>query len=83
MAGVKGDIDKKAKTILSVSLSSHILLVVPVFGEMAQKAAHFVQMYAGIREQMNFSRSLTFCVLLTPVLFFLFLATLLVLIISL
>ncbi|MBC76544.1 MAG: hypothetical protein CME64_11075 [Halobacteriovoraceae bacterium] len=83
MAGVKGDVDKKTKTILSVSLSSHILLVVPVFGEMAQKTAHFIQMYAGIREQMNFSRSLTFCVLLTPVLFFLFLATLMVLIISL
>ena len=83
LAGVKGDIDQKAKTILSVSLSSHILLIVPVFGEMAQKTANFIQMYAGIREQMQFSRSLTFCVLLTTVLFFLFLTTFMVILVSL
>ena len=83
LAGVQGDVDKKTKTILSVALSSHILLIVPIFGEFAQKAAHFVQMYAGIREQLEFSRALTFCVLLTPILIFLFFASFLILLFSL
>ncbi|MCO4752848.1 MAG: hypothetical protein KC478_00130 [Bacteriovoracaceae bacterium] len=83
LAGVQGDVDKKTKTILSVALSSHILLIVPIFGEFAQKAAHFVQMYAGIREQLEFSRALTFCVLLTPILIFLFFASFIILLFSL
>lgn len=79
LAGAAGDVEGKIASILSVSLSSHILQVVPVFGDMAQKAALFAQMYAGIREQLEFSRSLTLCVLFTPVLVLLFLATLIML----
>ncbi|MEX1099003.1 MAG: hypothetical protein WEB87_01170, partial [Bacteriovoracaceae bacterium] len=34
LAGVEDDVAEKSKTILSVALSSHILLVIPIFGEM-------------------------------------------------
>lgn len=83
LAGVEGDIEEKSKAILSVALSSHILQVAPIVGDMAQKFAHFIQMYAGIREQLGFSRSLTFCVLLTPVLIILFFVSLIVMLAAL
>lgn len=68
LAAVEGDIEKKSQSILSVALSSHALQVIPVFGDIAQKCANFIQMYAGLRVQFGFSRSLTLCVLFTPIL---------------
>ena len=79
MAGLGENADEKARTVLSVALSSHVLQVIPVFGDMAQKLALFVQMYAGAREQLGFSRSLTLCALFTPVLLLLFFLSLIVL----
>lgn len=70
LAGVEGNVEEKVRAILAVALSSHILQIVPVLGDVAQKFAHFVQMYGGIREQLGFSRSLTLCALFTPVLIF-------------
>lgn len=72
LAGVEAQVDDKVRSIVSVSLSSHIFLVAPIIGEMAQKVAGLIQMYAGIREQFGFSRSLTLCVLSTPLLIALF-----------
>ena len=78
LAGVEGDVEEKSRMILSVALSSHALQVAPIFGDMAQKFAHFVQMYAGIRVQFGFSRSLTLCVLMTPLLLILLFVSVLV-----
>lgn len=65
---VEGDVDEKAKMILSVSLSSHILMIVPIFGDMAQKLANFILMYAGLRKQLNYSPSVCLCILFSPLL---------------
>lgn len=70
LAGVEGDIEAKTKAVVSVSLSSHILVIAPIIGDLAQKIANFTQMYAGLRERLGFSRSLSVCVLMTPVLIF-------------
>ena len=79
LAGVQIQVDQKVRSIVSISLSSHIFLLAPIIGEMAQKVASFVQMYAGIREQFGFSRSLTLCVLATPLVIGLFFLSLIAL----
>src|SRR5690554_5970741 len=82
LAGVEGDVEGKVRSILAVALSSHILQVVPVLGDAAQKFAHFIQMYGGIREQLGFSRALTLCALFTPVLFFMIFLSLIFVLLS-
>ncbi len=62
-------IDQKAKTIMSVSLSSHILLIVPILGGMAQNFASLVLLYAGLRKQLKASPVLCACIMITPLLF--------------
>lgn len=79
LAGIEAQVEDKVRSIVSVSLSSHIFLIAPIIGEMAQKVAGLIQMYAGIREQFGFSRSLTLCVLATPIVIGLFFLSIIVL----
>jgi hypothetical protein len=65
---VEGDLTQKAQDVIAVSLSSHALLVVPIFGDMAQKLASLVLMYAGLRKQLNATPVMCFCIILTPIL---------------
>jgi len=62
-------IDEKAKTIMSVTLSSHILLIVPIIGGMAQSLASMILLYAGLRKQLKASPVLCACIMITPLLF--------------
>lgn len=70
-----GDIDLKAKNTLAVALSPSLLLIIPIFGDMARSLARLVHLYAGLRGQFGFSRGLTVCVLLTPPLIFMMFST--------
>lgn len=66
LAGNLENIDQKSEHILSVSLSSYIISVFPIFGPSLQRIYHFIQLYAGIRVQFKYSAILTLCVLFTP-----------------
>ena len=66
--GVQGDLTQKAQDIMAVSLSSHLFMVIPIFGAMAQKLASLVLMYAGLRKQLNASPAMCICIMLTPIL---------------
>lgn len=67
----ESEIDTKATNVMSLSLSSNIMLVIPLFGEIAQKISSMAIIYAGMRKQLNFSTGLCIVVLMTPVLFLL------------
>lgn len=68
---IEGDVDDKIKSILSVSLSSHILFIIPIFGGMAQKLASFILMYAGLRKQFKTTPSMSICIMAVPLFIFL------------
>lgn len=66
LLAVEGDLSAKAQDIIAVSLSSHIFMIIPIFGSMAQKIASFILMYAGLRKQLSASPLLCVCILMTP-----------------
>ena len=66
--GVQGDLTQKAADIMSVSMSSKILSIVPFIGGGLESLASLILMYAGLRTQLNASVSLSLCILFTPVL---------------
>jgi hypothetical protein len=72
---VEGDLGEKAHDIMAVALSSHVLMIVPIFGNFAQKFASLVLMYAGLRKQLNASPAICVCIMLTPILIFLGMAS--------
>lgn len=65
------DITNRSNSILAVSFSSQVLLLIPIFGKMAQSLSVIVLMYAGLRVQLKASPVLSVCILLTPFLFLL------------
>lgn len=67
LLGVEGDITEKTHRIISVSLSSNILKIIPIFGSPAQGLASMILMYAGLRKQLNTSPVLSFCILFSPI----------------
>lgn len=69
ITGVEGDVDKKSKEIMTVALSANMFKVIPIIGEIFTRLAQMIQMYAGLRKQLNFSVGASICVLLTPYLF--------------
>lgn len=70
-----GDLSQKAHEIISVQMASHIFKIVPIFGTPAQSFSSMVLMYAGLRKQLNASPALSICVILSPVLMMLLLAS--------
>jgi hypothetical protein len=81
--GEQENLDEKARDIMTVALSSHIFVIVPVLGSMAQKFAALILMYAGLRKQLNASAGLSVCIMLVPVLMMLMLFSLIMLIVVL
>lgn len=65
--GHQENIEDKARSIMTVALSSHIFSVVPILGSMAQKLASLVLMYAGLRRQLNASPALSVCIMMFPI----------------
>ena len=81
--GEQENIDDKARSIMTVALSSHIFSVVPILGSMAQKFAALVLMYAGLRKQLNASAALSVCIMMFPVLLMFAFFSLIMLIVAL
>ena len=81
--GEQENIDDKARSIMTVALSSHIFSVVPILGSMAQKFAAVVLMYAGLRKQLNASAALSVCIMMFPVLLMFAFFSLIMLIVAL
>jgi hypothetical protein len=77
--GVEGDLSEKSHRIMSVYFSSSILTIIPFVGSSIQSLASMVLMYAGLREQLKTSPVLSVCIILTPILIFLGLLSLVVL----
>lgn len=81
--GHQDNIEDKAKSIMTVALSSHIFSVIPVLGSMAQKLSALVLMYAGLRKQLNASAPLSVCIMMFPVLMMLGFFSLIMLVVAL
>lgn len=70
---VKGDLTSISQDILSVSFSSKILNVVPVFGGTLSSFANFILMYAGLRSRLHSSPTLSVLIIFSPIFLLLFL----------
>lgn len=81
MLDVSGNLTERAQDIIAVYYSSYILNLIPVFGAPLQSLASMVLMYAGLRKQLNASPVLSVCIIMTPFLFLLILASLLMLLV--
>ncbi len=57
---------KVAEDITTVAMSSHLLLIIPILGSVLQKLAWTVLLYIGLRRRLGATRSLSFVILLTP-----------------
>jgi len=81
--GQQENIEDKAKSIMTVALSSHIFSIVPVLGSMAQKFAALILMYAGLRKQLNASAALSICIMMFPIFMMLGFFSLIMLVVAL
>lgn len=66
LLGFEGDVGQKARDVLTVSLSSNVLMVIPIIGDFAQKLVAIFLMFVGLRKQFGMSMSIGVCILLTP-----------------
>lgn len=64
--GQEGDIETQARDVLTVSLSSNILMVIPIIGDLAQKIVSIFLIFVGLKKQFGMSGSLIICILMTP-----------------
>ncbi|MCP4912196.1 MAG: hypothetical protein GY909_03675 [Oligoflexia bacterium] len=71
--GDEVDIDHVAEQIVHSSLSTHIFLVIPFFGEVVQFFTSLFYIYAGLRRNLGLNKFQSLLVLLTPA-FLVFLA---------
>lgn len=60
------DEEEIAEQILTVSLSSYFLELVPFIGELFQQLGQIVLMYSGCRRNLGASRTLSVIIILTP-----------------
>ncbi len=80
---VQGDLNEKAQNVVSVYLSSHMFKLVPLIGGAFQNLAGMVLMYAGLRKELNASPSLSVCIILSPFVLMLALASLVMFVVML
>ncbi|MFT6630265.1 MAG: hypothetical protein ACJAS4_000201 [Bacteriovoracaceae bacterium] len=79
LLNVSGDVSEKSQDIISVYFSSSILKIIPIFGAPMQSLASMILMYAGLRKQLNASPILSVCIILTPLVIMLGLASVIIL----
>lgn len=60
------EISQKVDDIMSVTLSSNILMIIPIFGGIAQKLTSIYLMYVGLRKQLHLKPMVCICIMLTP-----------------
>lgn len=64
--GSDNNVLQKVDDIISVVLSSNALMIVPIFGGIAQKLTQIFLMYTGLRKQFDFRPAVCICIMLTP-----------------
>ena len=64
--GSKEDLDEGIDQVISSSYSSHILLIVPVFGSVFKTIYRMVLIYAGLRNNLQLSKKQSFFILAMP-----------------
>ncbi|MGE3608526.1 MAG: hypothetical protein AB7I27_02970 [Bacteriovoracaceae bacterium] len=71
--------DEIADQITTHALSSNLFYMIPILGDLIQPLLYYFLLYAGLRSNLETSRSLAIVILLTPTIFFMMLMSLLVL----
>lgn len=69
---VEGDLNEMSEQIVNHSLSSHLFLVIPIFGEMVKHLAGLTLIYAGLKKNMQLSTLQSLMVLVSPLMLLLF-----------
>lgn len=69
---VEGDMNQISEQIVNHSLSSHLFLIIPVFGEMVKHLAGLTLIYAGLKNNMRLNTMQSLMVLLSPLILLLF-----------
>ena len=69
----QGNAEEMASQVMAVSLSSHILSIVPIFGDIIQKIVAVFLMYAGLRKNLEASHGVCMVIISMPFLIFLLL----------
>lgn len=63
---VEGDYEEMIDQVLGCSLTSHFLLVIPVFGTMAHYTANLLYIFAGLKNNMGLTVLQSIIVLVSP-----------------
>lgn len=63
---VEGDVYQMSRQIVQQSMTSHVLLMIPIFGRMLRHLAGFVHIFAGLRENMRLSVLQSVIVIVSP-----------------
>lgn len=72
LLNVDGDLTDITQDILTVSFSSQILSLIPIFGGGLSRMANLILLYAGLRVRLESSPVLSVLILMTPLLILLF-----------
>ncbi len=63
---VEGDVYKMSRQVVQQSMTSHVLLAIPIFGRMLRHLAGFVHLFAGLRRNMQMSVLQSVIVIVSP-----------------
>lgn len=73
---LSGDIEMKSKEIISVSMSSYALYLIPFIGDFLQKFSQYTLMFMGLKNHLKMRSIDAFLILLTPFLLLIAMTTL-------
>lgn len=63
---VEGNVSKMADQVVNQSMTSHLMLAIPIFGKMLRHLSALVHLFAGLRENMQMSVLQSAVVILSP-----------------
>lgn len=63
---VEGNVAKMAQQVVNQSMTSHMMLAIPIFGKMLRHLSALVHLFAGLRENMQMSVLQSAVVILSP-----------------
>ena len=69
----EGDVNQKADEIVSNSLVSHLFLLIPIFGQVANRISFLVFLFAGLTKNLRLNTSQALLVIASPLILFLLL----------
>lgn len=66
LKGIKENKNQLAEEIMTVSLSSYVLGIIPIIGDIAQSFASMFLVYVGIRNRLDATRLEAFLIIISP-----------------